>query len=48
MVAILTFVFSYTVTWVTAYFGDEPAPDPIKAVSHLQTDQIPKNRAPLR
>jgi hypothetical protein len=36
LIAILTFVFSYAMTWVTAYFSDEPAPDQIKAVRHIQ------------
>jgi hypothetical protein len=25
LISILTFVFSYAVTWVSAYFADEPA-----------------------
>jgi hypothetical protein len=36
IVAILTFVFSYTVTWVTAYFGDEPAPNQTRALRHVR------------
>jgi hypothetical protein len=36
IIAFLTFAFSYCVTWVTAYFADEPAPDPIKAMRHVQ------------
>jgi hypothetical protein len=37
IIAFLTFVFSYAVTWVTARFSDEPAPNQIKAFRHMQT-----------
>jgi hypothetical protein len=43
IIAILTFVFSYTVAWVTAYFSDEPKPDQTKAirlVQHIGTAQL--------
>jgi hypothetical protein len=36
IIAFLTFAFSYAVTWVTARFSDEPAPEPIKALKHVQ------------
>jgi hypothetical protein len=36
LISILTFVFSYAVTWVTAYFSDEPAPKQLQAVRHIQ------------
>lgn len=36
IISILTFVFSYAVTWVTAYFSDEPKPDQIQAIRHIQ------------
>jgi hypothetical protein len=36
IIAILTFVFSYAMTWVTVYFSDEPAPDQTKAIRLIQ------------
>jgi hypothetical protein len=36
IIAILTFVFSYAVTWVTTYFSDEPAPNQSQAIRHIQ------------
>jgi hypothetical protein len=40
IISILTFVFSYAVTWVTAYFSDEPKPDQIQAVRQYETKAI--------
>lgn len=37
IIAFLTFTFSYAVTWVTAYFSDEPAPNQIQAIRHMRT-----------
>lgn len=37
IISILTFAFSYAVTWVTAYFADEPKPDQIQAVRHIRS-----------
>jgi hypothetical protein len=36
LVALLTFVFSLAVTWLTAYFSDEPSPNEAKAIRHIQ------------
>jgi hypothetical protein len=36
LVALLTFVFSFAVTWLTAYFSVEPLRNESKAIRHLQ------------
>ncbi len=36
LVAFLTFVFSFAVTWLTAYFSEEPSRNESKAIRHIQ------------
>jgi hypothetical protein len=39
LVALLTFIFSLVVTWLTAWFADEPKSNEAKAIRHIQEIQ---------